>query len=174
MFGNADSQHSNVCCHLTDLTYILKRLSSRFVVIRSHGLAFLVPALPEPFKPQCQGGVSNIMEDFYRNTFSYILDCYKSEKFCDVRIFARPESFSKECITDESYVGGNLQSISCHSLVLASVAPALKEILLVPESLDTKNNQDVRYVRMFYALATSTGYAGRRPLPWLACNVARA
>ena len=25
-----------------------------------------------------------------------------------------------------------------------------------------------------YALATSTGYAGRRPLPWLACNVARA
>ena len=24
------------------------------------------------------------------------------------------------------------------------------------------------------ALATSTGYAGRRPLPWLACNVARA
>ena len=27
---------------------------------------------------------------------------------------------------------------------------------------------------MFYALATSTGYSGRRPLPWLACNVARA
>ena len=25
-----------------------------------------------------------------------------------------------------------------------------------------------------HALATSTGYAGRRPLPWLACNVARA
>ena len=25
-----------------------------------------------------------------------------------------------------------------------------------------------------YALETSTGYAGRRPLPWLACNVARA
>ena len=25
-----------------------------------------------------------------------------------------------------------------------------------------------------YALATSTGYAGRRPLPWLAYNVARA
>ena len=24
------------------------------------------------------------------------------------------------------------------------------------------------------ALATSTGYAGRRPLPWLTCNVARA
>ena len=24
------------------------------------------------------------------------------------------------------------------------------------------------------ALATSTSYAGRRPLPWLACNVARA
>ena len=24
------------------------------------------------------------------------------------------------------------------------------------------------------ALATSTGYAGKRPLPWLACNVARA
>ena len=24
------------------------------------------------------------------------------------------------------------------------------------------------------ALATSIGYAGRRPLPWLACNVARA
>ena len=121
-------------------------------MIRSHGLAFLVPALPEPFKPQCHGGVSNIMEDFYRNTFSYILDCYKNEKFCDVRIFARPESFSKECITDESYVGGNLQSISCHSLVLASVAPALKEILLVPESLDTKNNQDVRYVHMYVLL----------------------
>ena len=25
-----------------------------------------------------------------------------------------------------------------------------------------------------HALATSTGYAGRRPLPWLACNVPRA
>ena len=25
-----------------------------------------------------------------------------------------------------------------------------------------------------HALATSTGYVGRRPLPWLACNVARA
>ena len=25
-----------------------------------------------------------------------------------------------------------------------------------------------------HALATSTGYAGRRPLPWPACNVARA
>ena len=121
-------------------------------MIRNHGLAFLVPGRPEDpedFKPQHQGGVGNIMEDFYRNTFSYILDCYKNEKFCDVRIFARPESFSKECNTDESYVGGNLQSISCHSLVLASVAPALKEILLVPESLDTKNNQDVRYVRMY-------------------------
>ena len=28
-------------------------------------------------------------------------------------------------------------------------------------------------VRGYYALATSTGYAGRRPLPWLACNVAK-
>ena len=27
---------------------------------------------------------------------------------------------------------------------------------------------------MTHALATSTDYAGRRPLPWLACNVARA
>ena len=27
---------------------------------------------------------------------------------------------------------------------------------------------------LHYALATSTGYAGRRPLPWLACDVARA
>ena len=27
---------------------------------------------------------------------------------------------------------------------------------------------------MANALATSTGYAGRRPLPWLACNLARA
>ena len=87
------------------------------------------------------------MEDFYRYTFSYILDCYKNDKFCDVRIFARPESWSKEYNTDEPCVGGNLQSISCHSLVLASVAPALKEILLIPENLDTTNDQDVRYER---------------------------
>ena len=116
------------------------------------------------------------MGDFYRNTFSYILDCYKSEKFCDVRIFARPESFSKECITDESYVGGNLQSISCHSLVLASVAPALKEILLVPESLDTKNNQDVRYVRnthcvCFRLYAIDTLHISKpRPSACVACG----
>ena len=31
-----------------------------------------------------------------------------------------------------------------------------------------------RSIRKLDTLATSTGYAGRRPLPWLACNVARA
>ena len=29
-------------------------------------------------------------------------------------------------------------------------------------------------LKCFYALATSTGHTGRQPLPWLACNVARA
>ena len=28
--------------------------------------------------------------------------------------------------------------------------------------------------RLLHTRSTSTGYAGRRPLPWLACNVARA
>ena len=38
----------------------------------------------------------------------------------------------------------------------------------------TTNSWPYDCSNLYNALATSTGYAGRRPLPWLACNVARA
>ena len=55
--------------------------------------------------------------NFYEKLFSAVKDSYERSQFCDVTIYGEDN-------------GGTLRGIQCHSIVLCSIAPSLKEILL--------------------------------------------
>jgi hypothetical protein len=52
-------------------------------------------------------------DDFFQRLFASISDCYENDQFCDVRLYGR-----------RSKLDFTLRSVSCHSIVLCSVAPA--------------------------------------------------
>ena len=65
-------------------------------------------------------------EDFFSRLFSSVMSQYRRQKFCDATLYAKDDSDPEI-----------LKSLKCHSLILCSVVPALKELLL--ESDDEKH-----------------------------------
>ena len=61
------------------------------------------------------------MDNFYSSLFEYIFECYREQRFCDVRLFSGAVTGSGD---DHAFVG-----IPCHSLILCSVAPLFKDLL---------------------------------------------
>ena len=66
-----------------------------------------------------------VLDDFYVTLFSSIQDFYERKIFCDLNIYCQPEGEDQE---DESK-----KAIRCHSLILASVVPAIKNLLKLSE-----------------------------------------
>lgn len=62
---------------------------------------------------------SNVNE-FHDKLFRYIRQCFEEQRYCDVTIFG----------TGETEEGKVLKGIKCHSIVLCSVAPIFKPLLL--------------------------------------------
>ena len=75
------------------------------------------------------------MDGFYNCVFNYVLECYETQKFCDVHIYARQ---------DDDSMTTTMGSVKCHSIVLASVAPALTDVLLTPDSVEAESGQEFR------------------------------
>ena len=63
-------------------------------------------------------------------------------------------------------IGGETEEVMCEILAVRTLKTYLEKYQEVGDQFYEGLGA--------YAVATSTGYAGRRPLPWLACNVARA
>ena len=58
-------------------------------------------------------------DDFFTRLFASVLEQFKRQKFCDVVLYAKEDSNPSR-----------MKPIRCHSLILVSVVPALKELLL--------------------------------------------
>jgi hypothetical protein len=67
----------------------------------------------------------DIQEIFFSTLFQSIRDNYQRDIFCDVTLYAMSDD------PDDQTGAQVLRGIHCHALVLCSVAPALKELLLV-------------------------------------------
>jgi hypothetical protein len=67
----------------------------------------------------------DIQEIFFSTLFQSIRDNYQRDIFCDVTLYAMSDD------PDDQTGAQGLRGIHCHALVLCSVAPALKELLLV-------------------------------------------
>ena len=65
--------------------------------------------------------------DWARNLSEFVLDCYRTRRFCDVKIFVDSDSS---------------EVIHCHSLVLSSVSPWLRRYLFSLSHSSPKCVQD--------------------------------
>ena len=69
-------------------------------------------------------------QDFYGTLFSGIKAFYEREVFCDLRLYAQSSNVALKGRMEEA---GRLAYVPCHALVLASVVPALKNLLKITE-----------------------------------------